>query len=97
MLKGATWPMTISLACPKPIDMAQCDGCAEPYISFGSVQDPVLENMMSLVQSPAWQTLLPRTDNNQCNRIHFSLAAVHCFDNGYVREQPVAWKEYCAK
>ena len=28
-------------------------------------------------------------------RIHFSLTAVHCFDNRYVRKQPVAWKEYC--
>ena len=25
------------------------------------------------------------------------LAAVHCFDNGYVGKQPVAWKEYCAE
>ena len=23
--------------------------------------------------------------------------AVHCFDNGYVGKQPVAWKEYCVE
>ena len=26
----------------------------------------------------------------------FPLAAVQCFDDGYVGKQPVAWKEYCA-
>ena len=31
-----------------------------------------------------------------CYRIHSSLTAVHCFDDGYVRRQPMAWKEYCA-
>ena len=31
------------------------------------------------------------------NRIHSSLAAVHCFDNGYFGKQPVALKEYCAE
>ena len=25
------------------------------------------------------------------------LSAVHCFDNGYVGKEPVAWKEYCAE
>ena len=34
---------------------------------------------------------------SHCERILSSLTAVHCFDNGYVRKQPVAWKEYCAK
>ena len=29
--------------------------------------------------------------------IHISLTAVHCFDNGYVGKQPVAWKEHCAE
>ena len=32
-----------------------------------------------------------------CDRIHFSLTAVRCFDNDYVGKQPVAWKEYCAE
>ena len=34
-------------------------------------------------------------DDSHCNRIHSSLIAAHCFDNGYVGKQPVAWKEYC--
>ena len=29
--------------------------------------------------------------------IHSSHTAVHCFDNGYVGKQSVAWKEYCAE
>ena len=36
-------------------------------------------------------------DDSHCNRIHPSLNAVHCFDNGYAGKQPVAWKEYCAE
>ena len=31
------------------------------------------------------------------DRIHSSLTAVRCFDNGYVGKYPVAWKEYCAE
>ena len=34
-------------------------------------------------------------DDSHCGRIHSSLTAVCCFDNGYVGKQPVAWKEYC--
>ena len=26
-----------------------------------------------------------------------SFIAVHCYDDGYVGKQPVAWKEYCVK
>ena len=33
---------------------------------------------------------------SHCDRIRSSLTAVHSFDNGYVGNQPVAWKEYCA-
>ena len=36
-------------------------------------------------------------DDSHCDRIHSSLTAVRCFDNGYVGKQPVAWKEYCAE
>ena len=32
-----------------------------------------------------------------CDRVHSSLTAVHCFDNDYVGKQLVARKEYCAK
>ena len=49
-----------------------------------------------LVWSPAWPIFFPRTDDSQCNRIHFSLTTVHC-DNGYVGKQPVGRKEYCAE
>ena len=36
-------------------------------------------------------------DDSHCDRIHSSLTTVRCFENGYVRKQPVAWKEYCAE
>ena len=29
-------------------------------------------------------------DDSLCDRIHSSLTAVRCFDNGYVGKQPVA-------
>ena len=38
-----------------------------------------------------------RTDDSHCDRIHSSLKAVCCFDNGYVGKQLVAWKENCAE
>ena len=37
----------------------------------------------------------PGIDDSHYGRIHCSLTAVHCFDDGYVGKQPVAWKEYC--
>ena len=39
----------------------------------------------------------PRIDDSHCDRIHSSLIAVRCFDNGYVGKQPVACKEYCVE
>ena len=33
--------------------------------------------------------------DSHCDRIHSSLTAVCCFDNGYVGKQSDAWKEYC--
>ena len=36
----------------------------------------------------------PRIDDSHCDRIHSSLSAVRCFNNGYVGKQPVALKEY---
>ena len=66
---------------------------AEPHSSASAR----LENRSLLVRSPAQPNFLPRTDDNYCDRIQSSVTAVHCFDNGYVREQPVAWKEYCAE
>ena len=53
-----------------------------------------LEDRRLLVESPAWPILFPRIDDSHCNRIHSSLTTVHCFDNGYVGKQPVAWEEY---
>ena len=38
----------------------------------------------------------PRIDDSHFDRIHSSLAAVRCFDSGYVGTQPAAWKEYRA-
>ena len=41
-----------------------------------------LEKIRSLVRSPARPILFPRIDDSRCNRIHSSLTALHCFDNG---------------
>ena len=49
----------------------------------------------SPVRSSARPIFFPRIDDSHCGRIHSSLMDVHCFDNGYVGKQPVAWKEYC--
>ena len=53
--------------------------------------------MRSRVRSPARPIFFPRIDDSHCDRIHSSLTAVRCFDNGYVGKQPVVWKEYCAE
>ena len=50
-----------------------------------------------LVRSTARPIFFPRIDDSHCDRIHPSLTAVRCFDNGYMGKQPVAWKEYCAE
>ena len=50
--------------------------------------------MRSLVRSPARPIFFPRIDDSHCDRIHSSLIAVRCIDNGYVGKQPVAWKEF---
>ena len=67
---------------------------AELHSSVGSGG---LENRRSLVQFLTRPTFFPRIDNNHCDRIHSSLTAVHCFDDGYVGKQPVVWNEYCAE
>ena len=46
---------------------------------------------------PAWPIFFPRIDDSHCDRIHSSLTSVHCFDNGYVGNQQVGWKECCAE
>ena len=65
---------------------------AKPHSSVGSVADLKKE-----VRSPAWPLFFSRIDDSHCDRIHSSLTAVRCFDNGYVGKQPIAWKEYCAE
>ena len=50
---------------------------------------------MSLVRSPAWPIFFLRIDDSHCDRIHFSLTTVHCFDNDYVGKQPLALEDYC--
>ena len=50
----------------------------------------------SLVRSPGWPIFFPRLDDRHYDRIHSSLAAVYCFNNGYIineGNQSVAWKE----
>ena len=50
-----------------------------------------------MVRSLAWPVFFPRINDSHCDRIHSSLTIVHCFDNGYVEKQAVAWKEYYAE
>ena len=56
-----------------------------------------LENRRWLVRSPAWPVFFQRIDGGHCDRIHYSLTAVRCFDDGYVGKQPRTRKEYCAE
>ena len=46
---------------------------------------------------PARLLFFPRINDSHCDRIHSSLTAVRCFDNGYAGKQSVAWKEYFAE
>ena len=55
------------------------------------------QHCRSLVRSPAWPIFFPKIDDSHFDRIHSSLTSVRCFDNGYVRKPPVAWKECCAE
>ena len=45
---------------------------------------------------PIRQIYFPQTDDSDCDGIQSSLTSVHCFDDAYVGEQPVACKEYFA-
>ena len=38
-----------------------------------------------------------RIDDSHCNRIHSSLTAIDCLDNGYVGKQQVTLTDYCAE
>ena len=61
---------------------------ADPHSSIGSMQ---------YLRTGGQYIFLSRIDDTHCDRIHSSLTTVHCFDNGYVGKQPVAWKEYCVE
>ena len=60
---------------------------SEPHSSVGSVAD----------LGTSGRLFDPRlmTDDSHRDKIHSSLIAVRCFDNGNVGKQPVVWKEYC--
>ena len=48
---------------------------------------------MSVTRSPLSHPVGARIDDSNCDRIHSSLTAIRCFDNGYVGKQPVARKK----
>ena len=68
---------------------------AEPHCLVGSVRD--LRTGCRWFDPLARPTYFPKIDDSHCDRIHSSLTAVHCFDDGYVGKQPVACEEYFAK
>ena len=70
-------------------------GVILPHNSFGSAQD--LRTGGRRLNPLTWPIFFPRIDDSHCDRIHFSLITVLCFDDDYVGKQPVAWKEYCAE
>ena len=48
-------------------------------------------------RSLARATFFPRMDDSLCDRIYFSPTAVHSFNGGHMRKQPVAGTEFCAE
>ena len=64
------------------------------HSSVGSILD--LRTGGHWFNPPSEPVLFPRIGDSHCDRIHSSLTAVHCFDDGYVGKQPVSWEEYCA-
>ena len=71
-------------------------------LRLGNRFDPSLEQFFICCQEvagsiPGSTIFFPRIDNSHRGRICYSFTAVHCFDNGNVGKQPVAWKEYCAE
>ena len=66
-----------------------------PHSSVGRAQN--LRTGSRWVDPHSQSIFFPRTDENHCDRIHSFLTAVHCFENGYVGKQPLAWKENCAQ
>ena len=66
-----------------------------PRNSVDSVED--LRTGGRWFDPPARQIFFPRIDESHCDWIHSSLTAIHCFDDDYVGEQPMAWEKYCAE
>ena len=66
-----------------------------PRNSDGTVED--MRKGGRWFKPPIQPTFFLRIDDCHCDRIHSFLIDVHCFHNGYVRKQPMAWKEYCAE
>ena len=64
---------------------------AMPQSSVGSVQDLRTEDRWFDLQ--ARPIFFPRTDDSHCDKMHSSLTAVHCFEDGYLGKQLVAWKK----
>ena len=64
---------------------------SEPLSSVDSVADLRNGGRWSI---PGSANIL---SDSHCDRIYSSLAAVRCFDNGYVGKQQVVRKEYCAE
>ena len=52
-----------------------------------------LENRRLLVRSQARPIFFSKMDDSHCDRIHSLLNVVHCFENGYVEKQPLAWNK----
>ena len=69
---------------------------AEPHSSVGSVMDFRTGGRWFNPWLSQYSFRGLMTDSH-CDRIHSSLTAVCCYDNGYVGKQPVAWKEYCVE
>ena len=68
---------------------------AESHCPGGSVQ--YLRTVGRWFDPRDQPILFPRTDDSHCDKIHSSRTTVHCFDDGNVGKQPVAWTEYCAE
>ena len=46
-------------------------------------------------KSMALPIFFPRIDDSHYDKMHSSLNAVNCFNDGYDEKQPVAWEGYC--
>ena len=53
------------------------------------------EELQTWEQEVAGST--PSSANILSDRIHSSVTAVRCFNNGYFGKEPVAWKECCTE